>query len=319
MGEDFVAPHEITERMTLYKPQNLWDIAFFILSEEENLLDCVKRNPDRRFTPQSLIRTHYHQVTGYADPFLFVHKEWLYLFYEEERLKAKAPLCAKRTRDLKHWESLGVVLKEDHHLSYPNVFEHEGEIYMLPETRECEAVILYKALEFPYHWEKYKILVEGDKYADSCLLFYEGKWYLFTTAWYGKKNGLRIFVSDALAGDYVEHPMSPITDDIAMSRCGGAVFSCNGKLFRPAQYCTNYYGENLGVFEIVELSPLKYEERLVKQMIDKLQDWNRFGGHHLNTTVFNGKRIVVMDGVVNDNWLNNHTRKLFNYIHHLSE
>ena len=152
--------------MTFYKPQCLWNIALFILSEEENLLDCVKRNPDRRFTPQSLIRTHYHQVTGYADPFLFVHKEWLYLFYEEERLKAKAPLCAKRTRDLKHWESLGVVLKEDHHLSYPNVFEHEGEIYMMPETRECDAVILYKSVNFliigrntRYWWKATNMLI----------------------------------------------------------------------------------------------------------------------------------------------------------------
>lgn len=305
--------------MTLSKPQDLWNIALFALAENENLFDCVKRNPDRRFTPQTLVRTSYHQITGYADPFLFVHEGWLYLFYEEERLKAKAPICAKRTKDLKKWEHLGVVLQEKHHLSYPNVFEHEGEIYMLPETRECDAVILYKAVDFPFRWEKHNVLVEGDKFADSCVMFHEGKWYLFTTAWYGEKNGLRIFVADDLTGEYVEHPLSPITDDVAFSRCGGAVFSCDGKLYRPAQYCTNYYGENLCVYEIMELSPTSYKESLVKPMIDKQQVWNPRGGHHLNTLVFNGKRIVVMDGIVDDNWLNNHTRKAFNFIHHLSE
>ena len=86
---------------------------------------------------------------------------------------------------------------------------------MLPETRECDAVILYKAVEFPYRWENYKELVKGDKYADSCLLFQDNKWYLFTTAWFGKKNGLRIFVSDELLGNYEEHPMSPITSLVA--------------------------------------------------------------------------------------------------------
>ena len=303
--------------MTLYKPQDLWNIALFVLSEKESLLDCVNREPDHRFTPQNLVRTQYHQITGYADPFLFVHEGWLYLFYEEERLKAKAPLCAKRTKDLKHWENMGVVLREKHHLSYPNVFEHAGSIYMMPETRECNAVLLYKAVEFPKRWERCAALVEGDKYADSCVLFHEGKWYLFTTAWYGKKNGLRIFVADDLMGDYVEHPMSPITDDVALSRCGGAVFSYDGKLYRPAQYCTNYYGENLCVYEITKLSPTEYEEHLVKPMIDKKQAWNPRGGHHLNTTVFNGQRVVVMDGIVNDNWLNNHTRKGFNFIYHL--
>lgn len=298
--------------MKLYKPQNLWNIALFALADGESLFDCVRREPDKRFTPQNLFRTKYHQITGYADPFLFEHDSWLYLFYEEERLEAKAPICAKRTKDLKKWEHLGVVLQEKYHLSYPNVFEHEGEIYMLPETRECEAVILYKAVEFPHRWEKHKTLVEGDKYVDSCVLPQEGKWYLLTTAWYGEKNGLRIFVSDDLRGGYVEHPMSPITDDIALSRCGGAVFSYEGKLYRLAQDCTNYYGENLCVYEITELSPTGYKESFIKPMIDKQQVWNPRGGHHFNTLVFNGKRIVVMDGIVDDNWLNNHTRKFFN-------
>lgn len=305
--------------MKIGKSQDLWNIALFALADGESFFDCARREPDKRFTPQNLVRTRYHQITGYADPFLFEHDGWLYLFYEEERLKAKAPICAKRTKDLKKWEHLGVVLQEKHHLSYPNVFEHEGEIYMLPETRECDAVILYKAVEFPLRWEKHKTLVEGDKFADSCVLFHEGKWYLFTTAWYGEKNGLRIFVSDNLKGEYAEHPMSPITDDIALSRCGGAVFHYDGKLYRPAQDCANYYGENLRVYEIAELSPTSYKESLVKSMIDKQQAWNPKGGHHLNTLVFNGKRIVVMDGIVDDNWLNNHTRKMFNFIHNLSK
>jgi len=302
--------------MKLYKPQDLWNIALFVLQDGESPFDCVLREPDKRFMSQNLVRMQYHQITGYADPFLFVHEGWLYLFYEEERFEAKAPICAKRTKDLKRWENLGVVLREPYHLSYPNVFEHEGSIYMMPEMRVCNAVILYKAVEFPFHWEKCKVLVEGDKYADSCVLFHEGKWYLFTTAWYGEKNGLRIFVSNDLIGDYVEHPMSPLTDDIALSRCGGAVFINEGKLYRPTQYCTNYYGEDLHIYEITKLNQLEYAERFVKKMIDKKRVWNQGGGHHFNTTVFKGKRIVVMDGIVNDNWLNNHTRKFFNLAHH---
>ena len=307
--------------MRLYKPQDLWNIALFVLPDGESIFNCASRKPDKRFTPQTLVRTGYHQITGYADPFLFVNHNdgFLYLFYEEERLKAKAPICARRTKDLKHWESLGVVLKEEHHLSYPNVFEHDGEVYMIPETRECDAVILYKATQFPYQWEKIKVLVDGDKYADSCVFFYGGKWYLFTTAWYGEKNGLRIFVSDELAGDYIEHPSSPITEDIAESRCGGSVFIYDGNIYRPAQFCTNYYGEDLRIFEITRLNQTDYEERIVKSMIDKKQVWNPKGGHHFNSTVFQGKRVIAMDGIVNDNWLNNHTRKFFNLIHRIGK
>ena len=303
------------------KPQDLWNIALFILSGEESVFSCVMREPDKRFTPQNIIRTEFHQITGYADPFLFVNQKdgYLYLFHEEERLKAKAPIRARRTKDLKHWEDLGVVLREKHHLSYPNVFNFGDDIYMLPETRECDAIILYRAIEFPYRWEKYRVLVEGDKYADSCIFFHNGLWYLFTTAWYGKKNGLRLFYSESIDGEYTEHPQSPVTDDVGLSRCGGAVFQYGGKMYRPAQFCTNYYGESLNVYEITELSTTIYKERFVTKMIDKGSDWNVRGGHHLNTTVYKGKRLVVMDGIVNDNWLNNRTRKFFNYFHRLGK
>lgn len=300
--------------MKLYKTQDLWNIALFVLSDKEDLFDSILHKPDKRFTPQRLLRTRYHQVTGYADPFLFVKDGWLYLFYEEERLEASAPICAKRTKNLKHWENLGVVLKEPHHLSYPNVFEYDGNIYMLPETRECDAVILYKAVDFPYRWEKHKVLVEGDKFVDSCVLQHNGLWYLFTTSWLDESGRLRLFVADGLMWKYAEHPLSPVVEGFSSSRCGGSVFQHEGGLFRPAQDCSNYYGENLKLYEITKLTPTEYEERFVRSMLDKKQKWNPKGGHHFNTTVFNGQRIVVMDGIVNDNWINNHTRKLFNFL-----
>ncbi len=308
--------------MKLYKPQDLWNIALFVMEDDESPFDSVFRAPEKRFTPQNLLRTRYSQVTGYADPFLFVHDGWLYLFYEEERLEAPAPICAKRTKDLKHWENIGAVLREKHHLSYPNVFEYGGNIFMLPETRECDAVILYKAIDFPFRWERCKTLLVNDKYVDSCLLNHNGLWYLFTTTWYDETGYLKIYTSDDIMGNYSEHPMSPAVKGYASSRCGGAVFEYNGQLYRPAQYCSNYYGENLGLYEITELTPTRYSEKFIKNLIDKQQIWNPMGGHHFNMTVFQGKRVVVMDGIVNDNWINNHTRKFFNAYrsrHHITE
>ncbi|WP_439127045.1 glucosamine inositolphosphorylceramide transferase family protein, partial [Rosenbergiella collisarenosi] len=45
------------------------------------------------------------------------------------------------------------VLKEDWHLSYPYVFEAEGEIWMLPEGYKSGRLTLYKAIEFPWRWQ----------------------------------------------------------------------------------------------------------------------------------------------------------------------
>lgn len=301
----------------LYKEQELWDTVLIMFRKNENIFSCEGKTPFYIYTPQKLLRTKYHQATGYADPFLFANKKdgYLYLFNEMELLKAPAPLIAQRTKDLKHWEKLGVVLHENFHLSFPFVFEHEGEYYMIPETRSQEAVILYKADNFPYGWKPVKKLLQGDMYADSSVIFHNGLWYLFTTAWFGKKNGLRIFYSDSLCGDYVEHTMSPVTEDLALSRCAGSVFKYQGKLYRPAQYCSNYYGEDAVIYEIKELSPAAYSECLFKRMIDKSNPWSVRGGHQFNYAEFNGMQIVAMDGIVYDNWINNHTRKFFNFIH----
>ncbi len=45
------------------------------------------------------------------------------------------------------------VLAEPWHLSYPFVFEAEGETWMLPEANRSRTLTLYRAVEFPFRWE----------------------------------------------------------------------------------------------------------------------------------------------------------------------
>ncbi len=270
------------------------------------------------FSPKHIIRTSYHQITGYADPFLFCHDGWLYLFYEEEHLEAPAPLCAFRTRDLQHWESLGVVLREPFHLSYPNVFSHDGHIYMMPECRSTRSVKLYKAVHFPYQWESVNLLDNG-LFADSAVYHVDGKWYLFTTDWVGENrpadNRLLLYVSDRLDGDYRLHPMSPVSTDLSCCRCGGSPVMIDGQLFRPAQDCSSQYGGDLVLYAIDRISPDQYVEHKAYSVIDRSQPWARYGGHQYNNLTFNGHFVEVVDGIGPDNWLNNHTRRLFNHFH----
>ena len=296
----------------LYKNQQIWNIVLFRTDGQGTLFSFLNYNYFKRFSPTLRIRTSYHYVIGYADPFLFAREGWLYLFYEEERLQAPAAICAKRTKDLRHWESIGIVLQEPFHLSFPFVFEYEGMIYMLPETRHREAVILYKAIGFPNRWEPI-VLLSGDKFVDSSILFHESKWYLFTTVWYGHQDGLRLYVSDQLESGWKEHPLSPVTNDLHCARCGGAVLKIGAKMYRPAQDCSDYYGEYVVSYEITELTPTKYHEEKRVVLIDKQNKWSRYGGHHYNTASFKDNYVVAMDGIIDDNSINNHTRKLFNW------
>lgn len=300
----------------LYQPGKIWDVALFRVSKSDNLVSRNYSIPYTIFSPQKKVRTRYHYVTGYADPFLFQDGEYIYIFYEQELFQAPAPICAMRTKDMKKWESLGTVLKEDFHLSYPNVFRYESDIYMIPETHERNAVILYKAKDFPYQWEPVKELVTNGRFVDSCVLPYNGKWYLFTTTWRTEQSGLRIFISDSLTGEYTEHPMSPVSMDVSNMRCGGAIIEDNGHLYRPAQYDVNYYGENLVLYEITKLTEHEYEENPVKPMLDHANAWSAKGGHHMNVLETENERLVVFDGRVKDNMINNRTRKLFELFGH---
>ncbi len=45
------------------------------------------------------------------------------------------------------------VLSEPWHLSYPFVFEAEGETWMLPEANKSGGLTLYRAVAFPNRWE----------------------------------------------------------------------------------------------------------------------------------------------------------------------
>lgn len=301
----------------LYKPARIWDIALFHIPEMTDIVCHDYSSPNRLFTPRKKVRTKYHCCTGYADPFLFVKDDYLYLFHEHEIYgdegsdAPKSSLCAFMTKDLIHWKNVGVVLQEPIHLSYPNVFEYEGEVFMIPETCAWNAVVLYKAASFPNHWKKVCELVNGERFVDSCLLQYDGKWFLFTTVWHSGNEGLRIYVSDNMTDGFVLHPASPISTDVSNMRCGGAVFEAGGHWYRPAQYNVNGYGGGIALYEITKLTPTEYEEHFVRFVSDPTYTWSEKGAHHFNTTIFRGERIVVTDGRQRDNFINNRTRKFF--------
>lgn len=164
---------------------------------------------------------------------------------------------------------LGVVLDEDAHLSYPQVFEWEGKWYMTVESCEANRVSLYAAEEFPLRWRRVSDLVEGRECVDPTLHHHDGVWYLFgniSESGGGLSDELFLFTADRLDGPYRPHPDNPILSDARMSRPAGRLFTHNGKLVRPAQCCVPIYGAAVVFNEVLELSPLRYRERPMSRL-----------------------------------------------------
>jgi len=51
------------------------------------------------------------------------------------------------------WTYQQIVLDEPYHLSYPYVFEWQGDYYMVPESYQVNSILLYRAVNFPTDWE----------------------------------------------------------------------------------------------------------------------------------------------------------------------
>lgn len=228
-----------------------------------------------------------------ADPFLFVHQELLWLFAEEHRYESRGEIIAYSTDDLVAWKCHGVVLREPFHLSYPQVFAHNGRCWMLPEVAQSGAVWLYSTDSFPFHWKKEACLISLPL-LDPTLIESKGNFYVFAT---DLEGWLRLYRATELTGQYFEHPASPITRDPRYNRCGGAIITnYDGKMYRLAQDGAEYYGKGLHALRIVSLSPTEYIEKIEHEdFISRDYPWRRFGVHHLSLACFHGKNLRAFD------------------------
>ena len=240
-----------------------------------------------------------------ADPFLFVHKGILFLFYERKKLSSPGEIMMTCTKDLESWSKPIVVLKENFHLSYPFVFQDNGRIYMVPESGEDGSIRLYESINDQLSEFRFikKIIEQNEMeeiimgYGDSSIYKKDGVYYLMTMLQYDKPiNTLELFISDNLFGPYKKHVCSPVEISQKIGRNAGSWIEYDGKLLRVSQDCTNRYGDNVNVSEITNLSPSSYEERIIlENILPKRLSFYKEGGHQFNMVKFKGKWIVATD------------------------
>lgn len=174
--------------------------------------------------------------TYHADPFIFDD----YLFFELYDYK-KGVIAVRPWPD----GPITVVLEEDHHLSFPCVWEDEGEHYMMPETG-AGPIKIYQAKRFPYEWELVDEIpgVFGDSIMfGEDVITTEGNDDLFTVIRDGKK---------------IIQEMRP------NSRAAGHIYLdiATGDSIRPCQITGAEYGSGVVMKKI---NPDTYEEEEISR------------------------------------------------------
>ncbi len=230
---------------------------------------------------------------GFADPFLFVKSKSLFLFCESiVNGKGEIWFGAYSGNKIK---SMSCVLSEPFHLSYPNIFEHEHEVYMIPESHEDNSVRLYKCSKFPFQWELDKILFSGNKFVDINFIEFESVFYWFVYDIDIKKT--RLFYSDSIFSEWQEHQKGPFESN----RNAGDFIKCQNQIFRPVQLSEKAYGEGFKLMKINVLNTEEYiEEEFMNPFLEKSKGFNLDGIHHISLVEFNNRTIIAVDGKNNN-------------------
>lgn len=155
-----------------------------------------------------------------------------------------------------------VVLREPWHLSYPQVFEADGETWMLPEAYRSGGLTLYRAAAFPDVWEPVVRLALDTPAIDATPFRHDGLWWLaYSPAgpqrW--KQGRLHLAFAERLTGPWRTHPGNPVRDDLASSRPGGVAWVEDGLPCLPVQDCTRTYGGGIRKLTIRKLDSDRFE------------------------------------------------------------
>jgi hypothetical protein len=165
------------------------------------------------------------------------------------------------------------------------VFKGDDGYYLIPESYQANSIRLYKADEFPTKWSFVKTLVEGRDYVDNSIVYYNGKWWLFSSVTSNDK--LYLHYADTLTGPWKEHPLSPIVSgNVHKSRPSGRLLIYNGKLYRFTMDVDPPVGTHrVMAYEITEITPDSYSEQLAQEapvLVASGSGWNGQAMHQLD-------------------------------------
>ena len=235
----------------------------------------------------------------WADPFVYKTKGEYYIFFEEFLYPTKkghiSVLKIDRNGTCTEPE---IALSKHYHLSYPFLWEEDGTLYMIPESRANNSIELYKCVVFPNKWELEKTLMDDVQAVDTTIVKKDGTYWMFTNIRENKgastADELFLFSSKHLISDsWTPHPQNPVLSDVRHARSAGNIFVYGEELYRPSQNGARFYGHSMNISKIVTLNENVYQEQLVSNISPNWHQ-NVEATHTLN---FDGN-LTVIDAMV---------------------
>ncbi|ACA15969.1 conserved hypothetical protein [Methylobacterium sp. 4-46] len=221
----------------------------------------------------------------YADPFPIEVNGRIVLFVEDfDHRVGRGVISAVEFNSSGPVSRPVPVLSSSAHFSYPFVFQHDGEIWMVPESASARRVELYRAKRFPDVWEHEAVLLNDVEASDATLIRVDGRWWMMATVRFeggSYSDALCLWSAEKITGPWIAHRKNPVLVDAAAARPAGRVVSRGGSLIRPVQDCRLGYGAALALAKITRLDEAAFEQSVVAS-IKPGPSWRGTRLHTLN-------------------------------------
>lgn len=263
-----------------------WSVGFVELKNLDDLQNNLNRYILDSTNSQSPVSADF-----VADPFFIKDSLGFHLFAEHV-FEKHGDISYFFTEDLSRpFRFKDVVLDEEFHLSYPQVFLFEDNYFMLPETQGSRRVILYVADSFPLRWRQEAILLDQPIQDPTLYIHTPKDIYLFGSA----NDRLHCWKATSLTGPYTLVASNLLIG--TESRAAGRVFEWEGEDYLPVQSSSKGYGTAVSLYKI-SIDPKVKLERTHPFFLKPRPDIDDFshGMHHLDVQRIDGRVYVAYDG-----------------------
>lgn len=278
----------------------LWNFSFF-KNQFDLLFQSILRKFDRKSVNWKIAFERQNELyflnqpsrSFWADPFFVEYNDIKCLFFEELDNNGKGIISAAIINECFEIIEKRVVIKESFHLSFPNVFSHDSKLFMIPESSDCQKVLLYQCNSFPFEWSLTRNIVDEVKLVDIVWMNRFDKFWIFANLIenfeYDNNERLYLFSSnDLVSGDWVSHPKNPVVTNKGSARNAGKLIIEQDELIRVSQNCNSSYGGNLVFNKIEIISETDYKEKIIHEK--KIQ--SKYLGQHTWNESFDGSHVT---------------------------
>lgn len=264
---------------------DMWNLGFVT----DDVADVIKSN---HLNIQWI--KHEYKDRWFADPYLLeVTDKQIVVLVEEFCYKIRKGRIAKLVISRPDYvlQDMKIILELPTHLSFPVIYEKDGQVYVMPENSESGGINIYR---YNTETERLDLVHEVGHLplTDATIVkLHSGEEFVFSTKLPDPNgNELEIYPFDGESMKMDVKSLAAVSFPSNIARNAGDAFYIGEQMFRPAQDCNKCYGNGLNIQQINRIGD-KFQFTTVAEFHSDNPNYG-LGYHTLNMK--NG--LIVVDG-----------------------